>query len=51
MGGKYEGTWQMGKQHGYGVIIDEKGTRKKGFWENGRRVMWVEGDSPGLKRK
>ena len=35
MGGKYEGTWQMGKQHGYGVIIDEKGMRKKGFWEIG----------------
>lgn len=43
----YEGWWCDGKQHGVGTFIFEDAKskqvkRKKGVWEDGKRIMWLE---------
>lgn len=38
----YKGGWKDGKQHGEGVMIDEKGVKKKGKWETGTILKWYD---------
>ena len=33
----------MGKQHGEGKIVNSKGKSRKGRWEDGNRISWLEG--------
>ena len=41
----YKGEWKNGKQHGVGEVLDEKNKKwKKGYWEEGNRINWI--DSP-----
>lgn len=44
-GGKYEGEFDKGRRHGWGVMFYPDGTRYEGEWENGERcgqgVMWL----------
>jgi hypothetical protein len=40
-GRSYQGWWMNNKQHGLGVFADvNKGTKKNGLWENGKRITW-----------
>ena len=42
----YKGEWKNGKQHGIGEVLNGKNSKwKKGYWEDGKRVNWI--DSPG----
>lgn len=44
-GRSYKGNWVNGKQHGEGYycsVNDGAGTGKKGLWENGKRVKWID---------
>ena len=46
-GRTYEGWWIDGKQHGVGQFLFEDGKSgqmktKKGIWEDGKRIMWLE---------
>ena len=42
-GKKYNGDWKNGKQHGIGEYYNpaEKAW-KKGLWEGGRRIKWID---------
>ncbi len=42
-GRRYEGNWKYGKQDGYGKYYMPDGTMKYGYWEDGKRLRWVEG--------
>ena len=45
-GRKYNGCWKDGKQHGEGMFFNvSQGKWKKGIWENGKRMRWME-DEP-----
>ena len=49
-GRKYDGEWKEGKQHGTGVYTITKGDKviaKKGQWEAGKRVKWIEDVTAG----
>ena len=41
-GTKYEGKWQDDKQHGEGIFTDENEKSKRGIWNNGERVRWID---------
>jgi hypothetical protein len=41
-GKKYEGQWLQGKQHGEGKIVNSKGKSRRGIWEDGNRISWIE---------
>lgn len=41
-GRKYEGNWHNGVQNGEGVMVSAKGHRRKAFFENGKRIKWLE---------
>ena len=42
-GKKYKGHWKNGKQHGEGeFFFPDKNIWKKGIWENGNRIKWIE---------
>lgn len=41
-GRKYDGRWENGVQHGEGLFYDTDGNAKKGLWENGKRLKWIE---------
>ena len=42
-GKKYKGFWKNGKQHGEGCIFLPKNQCwKRGLWENGKRVRWLD---------
>lgn len=42
-GKSYDGSWKNGKQHGIGFYIDSrKGFKKKGEWEEGKRIKWLD---------
>lgn len=42
-GKRYDGGWVKGQQHGVGWIYDPGSSEgRKGIWEHGRRVTWVE---------
>ncbi len=46
-GRKYKGKWENGKQNGEGEFFQVKeDTWKKGLWNNGKRVRWVN-EPPG----
>ena len=48
-GRKYEGWWFKGKQHGLGTYYDNnKGSKKHGIWENGKRVKWFSEETVSL---
>ena len=38
----YEGYWVHGKKHGLGMETFTNGIHKKGEWEDGKRIRWVE---------
>ena len=39
----YDGGWKNGKQHGVGTFTDsKKGIKKRGLWEQGQRVQWID---------
>ena len=41
----YKGEWKNGKQHGIGEVLNGNNCKwKKGYWEEGKRVNWI--DSP-----
>jgi hypothetical protein len=42
-GRKYKGRWKNGKQHGEGEFYNPKEDQwKKGIWNDGKRVKWLE---------
>jgi hypothetical protein len=41
-GQKYVGGWVNGKQEGEGVFYDENNVSKRGVWENGENVKWLD---------
>ena len=42
-GRKYKGSWKDGKQHGEGLFyIADKKIWKKGIWNNGKRIKWID---------
>ena len=45
-GKQYEGWWQNGKQHGEGIYRKD-GRDKRGIWEDGKRVKWLEDNKDG----
>ena len=49
-GRKYEGNWHSGVQHGEGVLMSAKGKRRKGYFENGKRVAWIDQIPPNSNR-
>ena len=41
----YDGMWEDGKQHGEGEFYNPSTDEtKKGRWEHGKRMAWVEGN-------
>jgi len=39
----YKGRWKNGKQHGEGLFFCvKKNVWKKGIWENGKRIKWID---------
>jgi hypothetical protein len=42
---RYEGQWRNGKQHGEGKIVNSKGKSRRGIWEDGNRLQWLDGGS------
>ena len=38
----YDGGWVNGKQFGVAFYTDKHGIKKKGRWEDGKRVEWIE---------
>ena len=39
----YKGEWKKGKQHGIGEVLSGKTNKwKKGYWEEGKRVNWID---------
>lgn len=41
-GSFYVGEWADGKQHGVGYANDEDGQQRKGRWNEGELVEWLE---------
>ena len=42
-GRKFAGYWKNGKQNGEGEFYNpETRETKKGIWENGKRIKWIE---------
>ena len=42
-GRKFKGYWKNGKQNGEGEFYNpETRETKKGIWENGKRIKWIE---------
>lgn len=41
-GKEYAGNWKDGKQHGEGVYKTEKGEARKGMWNAGKRIKWLD---------
>ena len=37
----YSGGWQNDLQHGEGVITTPNGKQKRGLWENGIKIRWL----------
>ncbi len=37
----YHGTWQNGKQQGYGKYTNQTGEEKFGHWTNGKKDRWL----------
>ena len=40
-GRSFKGQWKHGKQHGYGDYTHLDGSIKSGYWENGKRIKWI----------
>jgi hypothetical protein len=38
----YRGYWKDGKQHGEGEFSSSTISWRKGLWEDGHRVKWLE---------
>ena len=50
-GRKYKGFWKNGKQHGEGFFyVPKKNIWKKGIWENGKRVKWIDEPTDIMKQ-
>jgi hypothetical protein len=41
-GRRYEGMWENNKQHGEGKYYEPDGVMRRGLWEDGKRVKWVD---------
>ena len=42
-GRRFEGMWKNGKQNGEGEFFSPAlGETRKGYWENGKRVKWLD---------
>jgi len=41
-GSYYIGEWADGKQHGVGYANDEGGGQRKGRWQNGQHMEWLQ---------
>jgi len=39
---KYEGAWLDSKQHGIGVFTTKDGRSRRGEWNNGARLRWLD---------
>jgi len=38
----YDGQWKDGKQHGKGIFYKKNGDGRKGIWEKGRNIKWLD---------
>ena len=38
----YKGEWEEGKQHGEGLYTNSRGVERKGVWEYGTRIKWLD---------
>lgn len=38
----YDGQWLQGKQHGEGYYTNRDRLRRRGYWEQGNRVKWLD---------
>ena len=43
-GREYVGGWEKGKQNGEGSYKDKTSTRRKGVWQDGKRIKWLDGE-------
>lgn len=41
-GRKYEGTFKNGRMHGIGLWYELDGSIRKGEWQMGKRISWIE---------
>ena len=41
-GRKYEGEFMNNEQHGIGTYISKSGKIKKGQWQNGKKIRWID---------
>lgn len=37
----YSGNWKNGKYHGEGEYTSSSGLKRKGIWDEGKRVKWI----------
>ena len=41
-GRKYDGSWQNDKVHGIGVFTNSKKEIRRGKWEDGEHIEWLD---------
>lgn len=41
-GKEYSGGWKDGKQHGEGIYTTANGEARKGMWNAGKRIKWLD---------
>ena len=34
--------WKGGRQHGEGIFITPQGDQRKGIWQEGKRIKWLD---------
>ena len=45
-GSQYDGNWKNGLKHGIGIKRTKDGEIKKGEWNRGTHVRWIEEPAP-----
>ena len=50
-GRKYEGTFLGGKQHGMGYYYPLGFDKRKGRWDNGKRIAWLDEEDNEIPEK
>ena len=41
-GKNYKGQWKNGKQHGFGEYTNINGIMRRGEFENGKKIRWLD---------